>query len=131
MEIKLVLFSFLLSTILCAKATIESKVVENIDFNSQDELRRLDSAQCRADCYNRNVECCNQRPSECGSTCFEASRKCYDDCRKVLSEMKTPINCRDEMVSTYNACVSSGQEAAQCRIISEEGYTACLSRQTQ
>jgi len=132
MEFKFILLLTLLtSTILCAKATIESKVVENLDLNSEGEVRRLDSAQCRAECYNRNVECCNQRPSECGSTCFEASRKCYDDCRKTLASKNVSVNCKDEMISTFNACVGSGQEEAQCRIISEEGYTACLAKQTQ
>lgn len=130
MEIKVILLLTLLtSTIVCAKATIESKVVENLDFNSDGVVRRLDSAQCRANCYNQNVECCNQRPSECGSTCFEASRKCYDECRKTQSDKNVAVNCKDEMIITFNNCLGSGQDEAQCRIISEEGYTACLARQ--
>ena len=132
MVLKIFFFLVLLiSSISCAGITISSKVVENSDFDSHDELRQLDSAKCRAECYLKNAECCNVKPNECGTTCFEEARKCYDNCRATKFETVQTVNCRDVMINAYNICLSSGKDENQCRMSSEEAFNICSSRQEQ
>ena len=110
----LILIGLHLSVMICAKATLESKVVIN-EINNENEVqfRKLDSAKCRAECFRKNGECCDRLPKECGSTCFEEARSCYNACRNSFSEDFKSL-CDEERIVNYNSCIVNGEFIQNC-----------------
>ena len=141
----LILIGLNLSVMICAKATLESKVVIN-EINNENEVqfrkldsannenevqfRKLDSAKCRAECFRKNGECCDRLPKECGSTCFEEARSCYNACRNSFSEDFKSL-CDEERIVNYNSCIVNGEFIQNCVNKVDQSYNECLSRKSE